>query len=392
MTDHDAPNSGALRTKSGQRTAGRPRNSRDSHKTIAAILDHQETAVVFVSQEQRVEYLNAAAQTLLLASAQQAIGEPLQQICADLVLDEDAWHQVVDDETPITKRASTLLRRDGSQIHADYSLIPVPSLQGVLLELNEINRLVRIGRDDQFVTAQETSKQLVRGLAHEVKNPLGGIRGAAQLLQIKLKKLATTEVQPSIQEFHEYTGVIIAEADRLTALVDRMLGPNQPLAFAPVNIHEILARVERLILAEARATAPTELRTRCDFDPSLPNVPADAEQLLQAILNIVRNAMQALEHTTDPTISMRTRIERQFTIGATRHRMVLCLDIRDNGPGIPDSILDRIFFPMITTRVEGTGLGLAITQNIIGQHNGLLEVESRPGDTRFSIYLPVAQT
>ena len=203
----------------------------------------------------------------------------------------------------------------------------------------EINRLLRINREDRSVDAQETSRKLVRGLAHEVKNPL----------------------------------------------VDRMLGPIQQPRIAPINVHKVLARVGQLIKAEYG----DRISLRRDYDPSLPDVAADESLLVQAILNIVRNAAQALADTEEPTITLQTRVVRQFTIGTARHRLVAQIDIIDNGPGIPAELYDRIFYPMISGRPEGTGLGLAIAQQIMSQHQGALECESRPGQTRFSVYLPV---
>jgi two-component system nitrogen regulation sensor histidine kinase GlnL len=246
-----------------------------------------------------------------------------------------------------------------------------------LLEIQPLDRLLRINRDDHHASVQETTRKLVRGLAHEIKNPLGGIRGAAQLLQ---RELAT-------ERQRDYTRIIIEEADRLRNLVDRMLGPSQVPRLVPVNIHQALERVVLLLEAEA----PGRISFVRDYDPSLPEVEADLEQLIQALLNIVRNAQQALEKTPAPEIRLRSRIIRQFTIGTTRHRLVLRLDITDNGPGIPPDLFDRMYYPMISGRADGSGLGLSIAQSIVGQHGGLIECESKPGSTTFSIFLPLEQ-
>jgi len=181
--------------------------------------------------------------------------------------------------------------------------------------------------------------------------------------------------------------VIIAEADRLRNLVDRMLGPSQLPKIAPVNLHQVLERVVQLIDAEAGG----RIRIVRDYDPSLPDLDADLEQLIQAMLNIVRNAEQALEQTAAPEIVLRTRIIRQFTIGNVRHRLVARIDVKDNGPGVPPEIFDRMYYPMISGRVGGSGLGLSITQRILDQHHGLIECESRPGETTFTVYLPLEQ-
>ena len=216
-------------------------------------------------------------------------------------------------------------------------------------------------------------KALVRGLAHEVKNPLGGIRGAAQLLE----KEFTTE------DLKEYTQVIIGETDRLQKLVDDMLGPNRPLRKEMTNIHGVLERVRQLVSAES----DDELKIVRDYDPSLPEFQADHDQLIQAILNIVRNAKQALQGKG--IITLRTRPERQVTIGQTYHRYVLKVDIIDNGPGIDPEFIEQIFYPMVTGRAEGTGLGLSIAQTLVAQHDGLIECNSKPGETIFTILLPL---
>jgi two-component system nitrogen regulation sensor histidine kinase GlnL len=238
-----------------------------------------------------------------------------------------------------------------------------------------MNRLLRINRDDLSVFSQETTRKLVRGLAHEVKNPLGGLRGAAQLLERELTD----------DSLKEYTRIIIDEADRLTDLVDRMLGPNREPLLDDVNVHAVLEHVVRLVDAELLG----QVEFSRDYDPSLPSIRGDESQLIQALLNIISNASQALEDVPHPSIKLRTRIVRNFTVGTLLHRLVVQIDIIDNGPGIPEDMLDRIFFPMISGRPDGTGLGLAITQNIVGQHGGIIECESRPGRTCFSVFLPL---
>jgi two-component system nitrogen regulation sensor histidine kinase GlnL len=214
---------------------------------------------------------------------------------------------------------------------------------------------------------------LIRNLAHEIKNPLGGLRGAAQLL----------EQEFADQSLKEYTQIIIGEADRLRNLVDRMLGPIRPPVYDDVNIHEVLERVRTLVLAEIGDGIHIEQ----DYDPSIPLLKGDADQLIQAVLNIVRNAVQALEG--QGVILIRTRVQRQYTIGHTRHKLVARLDIIDNGPGISKERLEEIFYPMISGRIDGTGLGLSIAQVLVSQHGGLIECESRPGKTVFTLLLPL---
>lgn len=223
--------------------------------------------------------------------------------------------------------------------------------------------------------SHETTRAVIRGLAHEIKNPLGGVRGAAQLLARELPDESLTE----------YTGIIIREADRLRDLVDRLLGPSQQIDLQPLNIHAVLEDVRKLIVVESGNRVTIER----DYDPSLPDVLGDRAQLVQAVLNIMRNALQAAIKPDDCVITLRSRSQRQFTMGNRRHRVVCRVDIVDNGPGVPEDMLSTIFAPMVTGRAEGTGLGLSITQSIIARHGGVISCESTPGRTQFSIYLPL---
>jgi two-component system nitrogen regulation sensor histidine kinase GlnL len=243
----------------------------------------------------------------------------------------------------------------------------------LLVELSQVDRLMRLARDENIIDRQAANRAVMRGLAHEIKNPLGGLRGAAQLLERELPN----------QSLKEYTRIIIHEADRLRNLVDRMMGPHQPLKKKPVNLHEILEHVRKLMLVEV----PVGLTLERQYDPSLPEFEGEPEQLIQAVLNIVRNSAEAIQH--QGVIRLRTRIERSFTIGQKRHRLVLRADIEDNGPGIPEEIREHVFYPMVTAKPGGTGLGLSIAQDIIAKHGGLIECDSRPGLTVFSIYLPL---
>jgi two-component system nitrogen regulation sensor histidine kinase GlnL len=251
----------------------------------------------------------------------------------------------------------------------------------VLMEVQAINYAERISKEEALISTHETTRELVRGLAHEIKNPLGGIRGAAQLLAKELPNSDLTD----------YTNVIIEEADRLHKLVDRLVGSRKLPELKPMNIHEVLERVRSLIEAEV---VDKDIRVIRNYDPSIPDVMADSEQLIQAVLNIVRNAMQALEtpnvrHSTG-TIELTTRVLRNVTIGPTFHRLVARVEVIDNGPGIPDDLIGSIFYPMISGRAEGTGLGLSIAHSIITQHKGMIECNSKPGKTRFAMYIPVA--
>ncbi|EKF76137.1 sensory box histidine kinase NtrB [Alcanivorax hongdengensis A-11-3] len=346
------------------------------------LLDHLRTAVVMLDASLRVRYLNPAAEMLLATSASRIIGQVLPDYFFDDEEARQALNQCIEDEHPFTRREARLMVAPGYQITVDYSVSPInePGQPlSLLLEMQSLDRLLRITREEALIHAHQATRALVRGVAHEIKNPLGGIRGAAQLLERALPE----------PELTEYTKVIIDEADRLRSVADRMLGPRKPPLFMPVNVHECLEHVRQLLLAEH----PEGVAIVRDYDISLPDVVADRDQLIQVLLNLIRNAVQALleSHTPEATIVMRTRVLRQFTIGAQRHRLVLRVDIEDNGPGIAEEIQETLFYPMVSGRANGSGLGLSIAQSIISQHQGLIECESEPGKTVFSLLLPMEQ-
>lgn len=347
------------------------------------LLDNLTTAVVLLNAELRLEYMNPAAEMLLGVSGQRSLGQFVSELFSEVPDGLAALRQAVASGHPFTKREAQLLCSMPQSVTVDYTATPMPGLGGtlLLLELHPRDRLLRITKEEAQLSKQETTRLLVRGLAHEIKNPLGGIRGAAQLLSRELP-------DPALKD---YTNVIIEEADRLRNLVDRMLGSNKLPQLAPVNIHEVLARVCSLVEAESQG----RLSLVRDYDPSIPELLADREQLIQAVLNIVRNAMQAIAARKPPCepgrIVLRTRALRQFTIGHQRHRLVCRLEIIDNGPGIDPALQDTLFYPMVSGRADGTGLGLAIAQNILNQHQGLIECESQPGRTVFSLFLPLEQ-
>jgi two-component system nitrogen regulation sensor histidine kinase GlnL len=277
---------------------------------------------------------------------------------------------------PITERELTMRLVDGREMTLDCTVIPLPvgeGARGVLLEVQQVDRHLRISREEQLLSQQQVTRDVVRGLAHEIKNPLGGLRGAAQLLQAELDD----------RELREYTEIIIQEADRLQNLVNRILGPNRLPAYQPLNIHHVLERVRSLVQAEVGG----RIELVRDYDPSIPDLVGDADQLIQALLNIVRNAARAVGDAG--RIQLRTRVQRQLTIGSTRHRLVAQIDIIDNGPGVPEEIRDRLFYPMVTSGTGGLGLGLSIAQSLINQHQGLIECKSKPGETVFTVLLPV---
>ncbi|QKE65519.1 nitrogen regulation protein NR(II) [Aquipseudomonas campi] len=346
------------------------------------LLDNLTTATILLDGDLRLEYMNPAAEMLLAVSGQRSHGQFISELFTESPEALSSLRQAVEHAHPFTKREAMLTALNGQTLTVDYAVTPILSLGQtlLLLEVHPRDRLLRITKEEAQLSKQETTKMLVRGLAHEIKNPLGGIRGAAQLLARELPE----------ESLKDYTNVIIEEADRLRNLVDRMLGSNKLPSLAMTNVHEVLERVSSLIEAECQGSI-TLVR---DYDPSIPDVLIDREQMIQAVLNIVRNAMQALAGQSDlrlGRISLRTRTLRQFTIGHVRHRLVVKVEIIDNGPGIPAELQETIFYPMVSGRPDGTGLGLAITQNIISQHQGLIECESHPGHTVFSIFLPLEQ-
>ncbi len=249
----------------------------------------------------------------------------------------------------------------------------------IIIELLPLEQQARQEREERLLDQAQANKELIRNLAHEIKNPLGGIRGAAQLLQMEIDS----------RELTEYTQVIIHEADRLQTLVDRLLAPHRrPHVVGDVNIHEVCERVRSLILAEF----PKGLKVIREYDTSIPEFRGDREQLIQAVLNIAHNACQALAERMaagDAQLTLRTRIARQVTFGKQRYRLALELHVIDNGPGVPDSIKDRIFYPLVSGREGGSGLGLTLAQTFVQQHHGLIECDSMPGRTDFKLLIPL---
>ena len=343
------------------------------------ILDSLNSVVLCFSADMRLRYINPAGEMMFAMSARHLIGLDIDELMQSEVPIRQDMQECLKSRHPLTRHelSVTLLRDQETSVDITIStLIGPDGEQELLLELTSLDRLLRIARDENLYSQQVATKELLRGLAHEVKNPLGGLRGAAQLLERELNSF----------ELKEYTRVIIDEADRLQNLVDRLLGPNSVPKKRTINIHEVLERVRSLVLIEV-----TEgLRIIRDYDTSLPELVADPDMLIQSILNIVRNASQAMHQKGE--IRLKTRIERNYTIGHQRYRLVLKVDVIDNGPGIDESIKEKIFFPMITGRAEGSGLGLSIAQSLIQQHQGLIECTSQPGNTCFSILLPIQQS
>lgn len=341
-------------------------------------LENLTTAVVILDESLHLVYMNPASEMLFESSARQARNMRL----ADLLPGSHDFlanlASAMRNRHPFSER-ELVLQLHGRPVTVDCTVTPLmdPGEEPALMvEMLQVDRQLRISREEHLLAQNQATSLLIRGLAHEIKNPLGGLRGAAQLLERELPEAS----------LKEYTRIIIEEADRLQSLVDRMLGPRTRPQFRAINIHNILEHVRNLVLAEA----PKGIKIWRDYDPSIPDLQGDSDLLIQAILNIVRNAAQALGE--QGKITLRTRIVRQFTIGQIRHKLALRLDVIDNGPGIPPELQETIFFPMITGRAEGTGLGLSIALNLINQHGGLIECESQPGNTVFTLLLPLEHT
>ena len=350
--------------------------------TEFAGLDLLATAVVALDDRFVVRYANPAAENLLDTGARSMIGQGFPALFAESDELERTLAEALKTHWDYSAQVVTYLRpgREQLPLSCVVTRTDVPRVL-LLVELRPIEQQLRLAREERMVSEQQANRELIRNLAHEIKNPLGGLRGSAQLLERELDK----------PDLKEYTQVIIKEADRLQALMDRLLTPHRAPRVATVNIHEVLERVRSLILAEFSSAVAIER----DYDPSVPDMLGDKEQLIQVVLNIARNAAQALTSNAVPeghagTITFRTRAVRQVTIVRHRYRLALELQIIDDGPGIAEQIRDRIFNPLVSGRDGGSGLGLSLAQTYVQYHRGVIECHSRPGRTVFTILLPLA--
>ncbi len=343
------------------------------HAQAAWLVDNLGTSVLLFDQEARLAFINAAGEHLLSASARKVLGRTPDELFRDTAL-ATALQRVEASGQAVTEWGVDLTTPWGTSLSLDFMATPLfqgTRISHIVVEMTNADRYRRVLRDEAVASQQNAIRTMLKGMAHEVKNPLGGIRGAAQLLERELPECA------------EYTRLIVDEVDRLRSLVDRMLVPNYRPHKRSINIHEVLEHVCSLVSAEGPSTMTLER----DYDPSLPALLADRDQLIQAFLNMVRNAIQALCGLGK--VVLRTRADRQVTIGQNRYRTVIRVDIIDNGPGVPASVRDDIFYPMVTGRADGTGLGLSIAQALIYGHGGLIEFTSKPGETRFTVRLPI---
>jgi two-component system nitrogen regulation sensor histidine kinase GlnL len=342
-------------------------------------LDLLATLVAVVNTEGRVLFVNAALEDSLGTSRRSITGALLQDSFTEPTLLETALSGARANEYAALRYDAWLKRSGYDPLPVHVVVAQTDEPNEVVVELLPLEQQTRQEREERLLDQAQANKELIRNLAHEIKNPLGGIRGAAQLLQLELET----------RELREYTQVIIHEADRLQLLVDRLLAPHRrPHVVGDVNIHEVCERVRTLILAEF----PKGLRVVRDYDTSIPQFRGDREQLIQAVLNIAHNAAQALGERIaagDAQITFRTRVSRQVTFSKQRYRLALELHVIDNGPGVLDSIKDRIFFPLVSGREGGSGLGLTLAQTFVQQHHGLIECESQPGQTDFKLLIPL---
>lgn len=339
-------------------------------------LEHLNTAIILLDVESRIIYINSAAENLFGLSKTNLLGLPLQQAFThteqlfgtiQLALAEQANH--IEHDLILGTYAHA------AKFHLSCAATPLLGHPyALLLEFHTIDRPLKLAREEQMLDQTQASRLLLRNLAHEIKNPLGGIRGAAQLLERELESFS----------LREYTQVIIQEADRLRSLMEKLLTPQHRLDFSALSIHEVLERVRSVVLAEISSG----LQIKRDYDISLPELSGDKELLIQVFLNLVRNAAQAL--AGQGNIVLRTRIARQVTLMKKRHSLALLIQIIDDGPGIPVHLRDKIFYPLVSGRADGHGLGLTLAQDFVSQHHGLIEFDSEPGRTCFSVTLPLS--
>ncbi|MGZ8196978.1 MAG: nitrogen regulation protein NR(II) [Burkholderiales bacterium] len=346
-------------------------------------LDLLATAVMLVDERELVRYMNPAAENLFGLSSRNAEGASLESLFNGSDALTSAIGYARDNNCTYSEHEVTLSTNGHAPLHLSCTVTPVDLDApvpggGFLIELRHIEQQLRIEREERMLDQSLANRELIRNLAHEIKNPLGGIRGAAQLLDRELERPA----------LHEYTQVIIKESDRLQLLLDRLLTPHRIPQRGQVNVHEVLERVRSILVAEF-----PNVRVQRDYDTSLPTIEGDREQLIQAMLNVARNAAQAIGTSPradgESEIQLRTRVARQVTLARRRFRHAIEVLIIDNGPCIPEPIRDRIFYPLVSGRDGGSGLGLTLAQNFISQHHGSVNFESVPGRTVFSILLPI---
>jgi len=340
---------------------------------LESCFEHLATGVVICDGAGMITALNPAAETLLALSERQVRGVAVERFLKRSPRALDLCRAARESQAAVSARGLALVVSEERTLEVDLTVSPVFEDDGLLLEVSDVGQHLRAVREAELIAQSESTRVVLRGLAHEIRNPLGGLRGAAQLLEREFP-------DPAISE---YAGVIVAEADRLQNLLERMLGPSQAPRLGPVNLHEAIEHVCSLTAAEAGGG----VRIVRDYDPSIPDLEADRDMLVQALLNLSLNAVQALR--AEGTLTFRTRVRSNVHVGPIRHRLVAQVDLIDDGPGVPPDLERKLFYPMVTGRAEGAGLGLTIAQSLISYHGGLIECRSQPGRTCFSILVPV---
>ena len=349
----------------------------DTNTDYQYLFDQLLGAVLVIDRDLSIQWCNFAAEELLQASRRQLKDIHLNSVLDVSELSARAIAYSLRSGNPYHQRDARIKLLNGNEFTADISvnLFGEEATQQLLVELKQTDREHLIGLETSEYAQHLAASSLLRGLGHEIKNPLGGLRGAAQLLAMELKDSPLTE----------YTQVIIGEADRLTKLVDRMLAPNKQSPAKLTNVHQLTESVINLLKLE---TGDRFIWHR-DYDPSLPELMLSADQIQQALLNVMQNAVQALNDNEHPEIRVKTRAVGQMLLGDRLYRLVIRIDIIDNGPGVPSELKNKLFMPLISGRADGTGLGLGIAQSLIQQHHGLIEYQSSAPQTTFSIYLPM---
>jgi len=349
-----------------------------SSETSLHIIENLATAVLLFDKDLQLIFINSAGEGLLSVSNKRVSGMTPKQIWPNSSFFYEAIQRALFEGSTFIERGVDLQLAIDQKVKVDCMITPVmvnDVAEEILVELVDADAFVRVMHEANQQTVQEAAKESVQGMAHEIKNPLGGIRGAAQLLEQELEN----------KDLLEYTQIIINESDRLRNFIDRMLTTsNQPVK-SDMNIHEVI----EYVISVVRAENSHSLNFEKDYDPSIPYINADREQIIQAVLNLIRNAVEAISH--DGIIKLKTRIQRQVTIQNRLNRHIIELDIIDDGPGVPSEIESGAFFPLVTGRAEGTGLGLSIAQQLIQSHGGLINYERKDSNTYFSILLPMEQ-
>lgn len=344
----------------------------------AQITEQLTTAILLLDSQLHIRYFNTACCAVLGLGEKRLSEQYFPDLFQHFDLSTEHLNSALHARQGFSVSDVQSVLCDGRHLLLDVSVtLSEHPADHLLLELRQVDQQRKISLENLQQHQHLAARELIRGLAHEIKNPLGGLRGAAQLLEESLP-----------EELKEYTQLIITQADRLRNLVDRLLGPYRPAQRIHSNLHQMIEQVRQLALMDN----PSNVRFSRDYDPSIPDFAFDPELLEQALLNIVRNAQQALEHTTNPAISLQSRVLYQHTLHGKRYKLVAMVRVTDNGPGIPAMIKDTLFYPMVSGKAGGTGLGLSIAQTLIHQHGGWIDCDSWPGHTEFTLYLPIADT